>query len=46
MLHLKKSGGTDRFPPHLYFFVSAIFHYLGPAFAVLLFSQVSVLGVA
>lgn len=46
MLHLKKSGGTSRIPPHLYFFISAIFHYLGPAFAVLLFSQISVLGVA
>src|SRR6185312_8292272 len=33
-------------PPHAYFLVSAVFHYLGPAFAVLLFSQVSVLGVA
>ena len=30
----------------MFFFVSAIFHYLGPAFAVLLFSSVSVLGVA
>jgi inner membrane transporter RhtA len=33
-------------PPHAYFLVSAIFHYLGPAFAVLLFAHVSVLGVA
>ena len=33
-------------PPHLYFVVSAIFHYLGPAFAVLLFARVEVLGVA
>ena len=33
-------------PPHLSFVVSAVFHYLGPAFAVLLFSRVSVLGVA
>jgi inner membrane transporter RhtA len=33
-------------PPHAYFLVSAIFHYLGPAFAVLLFSQIPVLGVA
>jgi inner membrane transporter RhtA len=33
-------------PPHIFFFVSAIFHYLGPACAVLLFSHVSVLGVA
>jgi inner membrane transporter RhtA len=33
-------------PPHLYFVVSAVFHYLGPAFAVLLFVRVDVLGVA
>jgi inner membrane transporter RhtA len=33
-------------PPHLYFIVSAVFHYLGPAFAVLLFARVEVLGVA
>jgi inner membrane transporter RhtA len=46
MLSLRKTGATSRVPPHLYFFVSAIFHYLGPAFAVLLFSSVSVLGVA
>jgi inner membrane transporter RhtA len=37
---------SERIPPHLYFVVSAVFHYLGPAFAVLLFSRVSVLGVA
>jgi len=37
---------SERVPPHLYFIVSAIFHYLGPAFAVLLFSRVAVLGVA
>jgi inner membrane transporter RhtA len=37
---------TDRVPPHLYFVVSAVFHYLGPAFAVLLFVRVAVLGVA
>ncbi|MFL6208602.1 MAG: EamA family transporter [Pyrinomonadaceae bacterium] len=35
-----------RVPPHVFFFVSAVFHYLGPAFAVLLFAHVSVLGVA
>jgi inner membrane transporter RhtA len=39
-------GMTDRLPPHLYFVVSAVFHYLGPAFAVLLFARVEVLGVA
>ncbi|WP_040980364.1 EamA family transporter [Oceanobacillus jeddahense] len=33
-------------PPHIYFLISAIFHYLGPSFAVLLFSSISVLGVA
>jgi inner membrane transporter RhtA len=33
-------------PPHLYFAVSAVFHYLGPSFAVLLFASVPVLGVA
>jgi inner membrane transporter RhtA len=33
-------------PPQAYFLVSAIFHYLGPAFAVLLFAQVATLGVA
>jgi inner membrane transporter RhtA len=36
----------DGAPPHLYFVVSAVFHYLGPAFAVLLFARVDVLGVA
>jgi inner membrane transporter RhtA len=36
---------TDRIPPHLFFLISAVFHYLGPAFAVLLFARVSVLGV-
>jgi inner membrane transporter RhtA len=35
-----------RPPPHVYFLVSAVFHYLGPAFAVLLFVRVDVLGVA
>jgi len=34
------------FPPHLYFAMSAVFHYLGPAFAVLLFARVEPLGVA
>lgn len=37
---------TNRVPPHVFFLVSAVFHYLGPAFAVLLFQQVDVLGVA
>jgi inner membrane transporter RhtA len=33
-------------PPHVYFVVSAVFHYLGPSFAVLLFARVDVLAVA
>ena len=33
-------------PPESFFAVSAVFHYLGPAFAVLLFARVDVLGVA
>src|ERR671936_425171 len=33
-------------PPESFFVVSAVFHYLGPAFAVLLFGRVGVLGVA
>src|SRR4051795_12978767 len=33
-------------PPSAYFVGSAIFHYLGPSFAVLLFARVQPLGVA
>ena len=33
-------------PPAAFFVVSAIFHYLGPSFAVLLFARVEPLGVA
>jgi inner membrane transporter RhtA len=39
-------GLATRLPPHVWFGVSAVFHYLGPAFAVLLFSHVGVLGMA
>ncbi len=46
MFQQRKAEVASRVPPHAYFFVSAIFHYLGPAFAVILFSSVSVLGVA
>src|SRR5581483_11615343 len=46
MFQSRKAHVGARVPPQAYFFVSAIFHYLGPAFAVLLFSSVSVLGVA
>lgn len=37
---------VDRLPPHAYFLISAVFHYLGPAFAVLLFARIEPLGVA
>ena len=37
---------AESVPPHTWFGVSAIFHYLGPSFAVLLFPAIGVLGVA
>lgn len=37
---------AERVPPHVFFVVSAVFHYLGPAFAVMLFSAIAPLGVA
>jgi inner membrane transporter RhtA len=37
---------TTRLRPESFFAVSAVFHYLGPAIAVLLFAHVPVLGVA
>src|SRR5947199_2690308 len=37
---------AERIPTEAFFICSAIFHYLGPAFAVLLFARVDVLGVA
>ena len=45
-LRRKSARVSERVPPHAYFVVSAVFHYLGPAFAVLLFARVDVLGVA
>jgi inner membrane transporter RhtA len=42
----RRSALVDRIPPHAYFVVSAIFHYLGPSFAVLLFARIEPLGVA
>jgi inner membrane transporter RhtA len=39
-------GLLGRVPPVSFFLVSAVFHYLGPSLAVLLFARVSVLGVA
>jgi len=45
--HTASTRGLEtRLPPHAYFVGSAVFHYLGPAFAVLLFARVDVLGVA
>lgn len=40
------SRTVNRVPPHAYFVGSAVFHYLGPSFAVLLFAAVHELGVA
>ena len=45
-MQFRQLSVTDRVPPHVFFLVSAVFHYLGPAFAVLLFAHVTVLGVA
>jgi inner membrane transporter RhtA len=39
-------GGLDQLPPQSFFLVSAVFHYLGPSLAVLLFVRLDVLGVA
>jgi inner membrane transporter RhtA len=39
-------SALDRLPPQTFFLVSAVFHYLGPSLAVLLFARVDVLGVA
>src|SRR5215472_1888363 len=41
-----RSMDSKRIPPQTYFAGSAVFHYLGPAFAVLLFARVAPLGVA
>ncbi len=43
---LTLSRASAAVPPHAWFAVSAVFHYLGPSFAVLLFPAVGVLGVA
>src|SRR6266704_990715 len=39
-------GRLGRVPPQAFFLVSAVFHYLGPSLAVLLFARLDVLGVA
>lgn len=44
-MHVARPADGLRLPPHAYFVVSAVFHYLGPAFAVLLFARVEPLGV-
>src|SRR5688572_9319277 len=44
--HQQVRIGIASAPPHAYFLVSAVFHYLGPAFAVLLFARLDALGVA
>jgi len=45
-LPLARDLAARSIPPQAWFGVSAIFHYLGPSFAVLLFPAVGVLGVA
>ncbi len=40
------SGTVAALPPSSFFLTSAVFHYLGPSLAVLLFAHVGVLGVA
>jgi len=43
---LSFNKAAETVPPQAWFGISAIFHYLGPSFAVLLFPAVGVLGVA
>jgi len=43
---LPSTSRAERVPPHAFFLVSAVFHYLGPASAVLLFAEIAPLGVA
>ncbi|MGH7125931.1 MAG: EamA family transporter, partial [Stellaceae bacterium] len=47
-LSLARSGPAlaERVPPQVFFVGSAVFHYLGPACAVLLFAALAPLGVA
>ncbi len=44
--NLTFTKAAESLPPHAWFGVSAVFHYLGPSFAVLLFPAIGVLGVA
>jgi inner membrane transporter RhtA len=41
-----EQSALSTVPPHAFFVVSAVFHYFGPALAVLLFAAVDPLGVA
>lgn len=45
-MRLTLTGAAEAVPPHAWFGVSAVFHYLGPSFAVLLFPAIGVLGMA
>jgi inner membrane transporter RhtA len=42
----RPAGWLTRLPPQSFFLVSAVFHYLGPSLAVLLFARVTALGMA
>ncbi|MDE3133824.1 MAG: EamA family transporter [Acidobacteriota bacterium] len=42
---LREAGLLERLPPASFFLTSAVFHYLGPSLAVLLFAHVAPLGV-
>jgi inner membrane transporter RhtA len=46
MMEAASPRAVDRLPPHVFFLVSAVFHYLGPSFAVLLFASLTPAGVA
>jgi inner membrane transporter RhtA len=46
MVQLRPMQMRARVPAPAFLLISAVFHYLGPAFAVLLFAHVTVLGVA
>ena len=42
----ERVSAPARVPPHVFFLVSAVFHYLGPSIAVLLFAYVAPPGMA
>ena len=44
-VHIARGIRAPVLPPQAFFLVSAVFHYLGPSFAILLFSRVDVPGV-